>query len=37
MKKILVKYMDKHIEQPSFYHVDNVREISIEEFKKEYC
>ena len=37
IEKLIIDYMNKHISQPSFYHVDNVRKISVEQFKKEHC
>ena len=35
IEKLIVDYLDKNVEQPSFYLVENVKKISIEELKND--
>ena len=34
IEKIILDYLDKNIEQPTFYLIENVKEITPEEFLK---
>ena len=33
---LIVEYLNKNVEQPTFYDVENIKEISINEFKRMY-
>lgn len=37
IESLILEYMNKHIDQPRFYDVIHIREISVEEFKNTFC
>lgn len=37
LEKVILDYMNEHVPKPDFYHVENVKEYTVEQFKQDFA